>query len=109
MTRSEDSTPQRSPRIDDGGGASRFDEMPQQQRTPRKQPVMDEDMGIVRVEQRRPVHDREPQLRSPERASNSMAPRQQVCSSFQLRKLQPLAEYHSDVVFLLICCFNYEL
>uniref|UniRef100_A0A9J2PCA8 Coronin n=2 Tax=Ascaris TaxID=6251 RepID=A0A9J2PCA8_ASCLU len=78
MTRSEDSTPQRSPRIDDGGGASRFDEMPQQQRTPRKQPVMDEDMGIVRVEQRRPVHDREPQLRSPERASNSMAPRQQV-------------------------------
>uniref|UniRef100_A0A914RJX5 Coronin n=1 Tax=Parascaris equorum TaxID=6256 RepID=A0A914RJX5_PAREQ len=57
--------------------ASRFDDMPQQQRTSRKQPVMDEDMGIVRIEQRRPIHDREPQLRSPERASNSMAPRQQ--------------------------------
>uniref|UniRef100_A0A0N5AB79 Coronin-7 n=1 Tax=Syphacia muris TaxID=451379 RepID=A0A0N5AB79_9BILA len=83
--RSPYETPQRSPHLEESHQPTRFEEPVQpQQRSPRKQPLVDDDMGIVRVG-RIDNNDREQQqkerarlARSPEKIPQTMVPRQQV-------------------------------
>lgn len=80
--RSPYETPQRSPRQDDNIG-QRYEEQIQQQQgqrvspQARKAPVMDDDMGIVRIERAASERERPRSVRSPE-GPNPMIPRQQV-------------------------------